>query len=343
MNAKRIGILSAGGDCPGINAAIRGLGKAAILKYGMSVYGISSGYNGLLKKDVRELDLKELSGILTLGGTILGTSREKPFKKNKNPFDFSNKPKEIIENYKQLKLDCVVCIGGNGTQKTAYQLSEIGINVIGIPKTIDNDIWGTDVSFGFDSAINIATEAIDRIHTTANSHNRTIVIEVMGHHTGWLALYAGLAGGADMILIPEIPYDENVISAFIEKRYQDKKKYSIIVVAEGINSPDEKYPGEYIAKRLNELTAIETRCTILGYLQRGGSPSPSDRILATQFGYYAAEMIYKGEYGKMVSITNSKFCSIPLKTASSKIKTIPANHPMIQRARDIGTSFGDQI
>ena len=208
----RIGILSSGGDCPGINATIRGVGKTAIMHYGMEVVGIHSGFKGLMEKDYQTLDEQSLSGILNLGGTILGTSREKPFRKMLAKGD-PDKPLAIRRHYEELGLDCLVCIGGNGTQKTAGRLSEMGLNVVGVPKTIDNDVWGTDITFGFDTAVNIATEAIDRLHSTASAHKRVMVVEVMGHHAGWIALYAGMAGGADVIMLPEIPYDMERICA----------------------------------------------------------------------------------------------------------------------------------
>jgi ATP-dependent phosphofructokinase / diphosphate-dependent phosphofructokinase len=234
---QRIGILTAGGDCPGINAAIRGVGKTAIVKHGMEVFGISSGFSGLINMEVHQLSESALSGILTLGGTILGTSREKPFKKSGNIG--LDKPKIIKKNYKDLGLDCVVCIGGNGTQKTANLLAEEGLNVVGIPKTIDNDVYGTDFTFGFDSALSIATEAIDRLHTTANSHKRIMVIEVMGHNAGWLTLYAGMAGGGDVILLPELKLDIKMVNRYLLDRAYKKKPYSIVVVAEGIERPKE--------------------------------------------------------------------------------------------------------
>ena len=297
----KIGILTAGGDCPGINAAIRGVGKTAILEYGMQVIGISSGFLGLINKDYVEITDQNLSGILTIGGTVLGTSREKPFKKNSHLPNQIDKPKLIKKHYHELGLDCLVCIGGNGTQQTAYLLSEEGLNIVGIPKTIDNDVWGTDATFGFDSAVNIATDAIDRLHTTANSHKRIMVIEVMGHHAGWIALYAGVAGGGDVILIPEIKYDEKIISNYLLQRALKNKPYSIVVVAEGIACPDGKTAGSYIADVVGKGTGFETRVTVLGYVQRGGSPSPNDRILATRYGAHAAELIAKEQFGQMVA------------------------------------------
>lgn len=339
---QRIGILTAGGDCPGINAAIRGVGKTAIVKYGMEVIGISDGFTGLINKEYVQLTESSLSGILTLGGTILGTSREKPFKNNNKNKKEISKSALITEHYEQLGLDCLVCIGGNGTLKTAYMLAEEGLNIVGIPKTIDNDVWGTDVTFGFDSAVNIATEAIDRLHSTANSHKRIMVIELMGHNAGWLALYSGIAGGGDVILIPEIPYDENVIQDYLLKRAKENKPYSIVVVAEGIKIPSkEKSPGSYLARRINEMTGLETRETVLGYIQRGGSPSPMDRILASRFGATAANMIADREYGRMVAQKNCEITSVPLKEVAGKTRMVEKNNSLVKRALEMGTCFGN--
>lgn len=352
----RIGILTSGGDCPGLNAAIRGVGKTAILKYGMKVFGISSGFQGLINKEYIELDERKLSGILTVGGTILGTSRVKPFKNMTDSKYASSKPELIKKNYQDLNLDCLVCIGGNGTQKTAHKLAKFGLNIIGIPKTIDNDVWGTDVSFGFDSAVNIATEALDRLHTTANSHKRIMVMEVMGHHAGWLALYSGISGGGDVILMPEIEYNEKVIAKYLEKRAAEGKPYSIVVVAEGIKVPEDAgeknksndcrtniSPCHYIAKKIEEMTGLETRETILGYLQRGGTPSPGDRILATRFGTYAAEMIARKKFSRMVALRGSEITTVPLQEIAGKIKIVPADDPLIKEAKLIDTCFGDVL
>lgn len=339
---QRIGILTAGGDCPGINAAIRGVGKTAIVKYGMEVIGISDGFTGLINKEYVQLTESSLSGILTLGGTILGTSREKPFKNNNKNKKEISKSALITEHYEQLGLDCLVCIGGNGTLKTAYMLAEEGLNVVGIPKTIDNDVWGTDVTFGFDSAVNIATEAIDRLHSTANSHKRIMVIELMGHNAGWLALYSGVAGGGDVILIPEIPYNENIIRDYLLKRARENKPYSIVVVAEGVKIPSkEKSPGGFFARRINEMTGLETRETVLGYIQRGGSPSPMDRILASGFGATAANMIADREYGRMVAQINREITSVPLKEVAGKTRMVEKNNSLVERAKEMGTCFGN--
>jgi ATP-dependent phosphofructokinase / diphosphate-dependent phosphofructokinase len=338
--AKRIGIVTAGGDCPGINAAIRGVGKTAILEYGMEVIGISSGFLGLINHEFVELDETLLSGILTLGGTILGTSRENPFKKV-SAVNSIDKPKLIKKHYKEMGLDALVCIGGNGTQRTAGFLAEEGLNIIGIPKTIDNDVWGTDITFGFDSALLIATDAIDRLHTTANSHKRIMVIEVMGHHAGWLALYSGMAGGGDVILIPEIEFDLNIIARYLTKRVLNKKPYSIVVVAEGIPCPKGKKAANYIAEQIQELTNLETRETILGYIQRGGSPSPMDRLLATRYGAYAVELIAKEQFGLMVSSQGDTITAVPLKEVAGKLRTVPKDHPLIEKAERMGVCFGN--
>jgi phosphofructokinase-like protein len=338
---QKIGILTAGGDCPGINAAIRGVGKTAIVKYGMKVLGISDGFSGLINKEYVELTESHLSGILTLGGTILGTSREKPFKREGKAKNELKKPMLIKEHYEQMGLDCLVCIGGNGTMKTAYMLSEEGLNVVGIPKTIDNDIWGTDITFGFDSAVNIATEAIDRLHSTANSHKRIMVIEIMGHNAGWLALYSGIAGGGDVILIPEIPHDEDVIMDYLSKRADNNKPYSIVVAAEGIEVPEgEDSPARYLARRIEEITRLETRETVLGYIQRGGSPSPMDRVLASRFGAAAANLIADNDFGKMVAHRNGEIKSVKLSEIAGKTKLVEPDDPIVKQAMEMGTCFG---
>lgn len=338
----KIGILTAGGDCPGINAAIRGVAKAAILGHQIEVVGISDGFTGLINKDFVEITENNISGILTLGGTILGTSREKPFKKKKDNHE-PEKVELIKKHYKEEKFDAIVCIGGNGTMKTASLLSKEGLNIIGIPKTIDNDVWGTDVTFGFDSAVTIATEAIDRLHTTANSHKRIMIIEVMGHKAGWIALYAGLAGGGDVILIPELPYNEDIICKYLEHRALLQKKYSIIVVAEGIKTKDGLKAGEYIAKVIQENINYETRVTVLGYIQRGGTPTPTDRILATRYGTHAVDLIVEGNFGRMVALQGNNITSIPLTEVEGKTKLIDPLFPLIRKARKIGTCFGDRM
>jgi 6-phosphofructokinase 1 len=308
------------------------------MKYGMDVAGIHNGFTGLLNKDIEIFTERTLSGILNLGGTILGTSREKPFKKLLDSED-NNKPDIIFNNYKELGLDCVVCIGGNGTQKTAYKLSKIGLNIIGIPKTIDNDVFGTDITFGFDSATNIATEAIDRLHSTASSHKRVMVVEVMGHKAGWIALYAGMAGGADIILIPEIGFDIEAVNAKITERAAAGKPYSIVVMAEGLKTGGVK-PTDYISEAIEKATGIEVRTTVLGYVQRGGNPSPFDRNLATLFGGRATDLVAEKSFGKMVCLKEGVVSSVDLSEVAEKIKLVPKNHDLIQKGMNMGISFG---
>ncbi len=339
---KKIGILTAGGDCPGLNAAIRGVGKTAIIEYGMEVYGFTAGFLGLINKDYIVLKESQLSGILTVGGTILGTSREKPFKGFDNGSNDQDKPEKIRNTYNELGLDCIVCIGGNGTMKTAHMLSQEGLNVIGIPKTIDNDVWGTDVTFGFDSAVQIATDAIDRLHNTANSHQRVMIIEVMGHNAGWLALYSGMAGGGDIILIPELPFNIRSVCKKIESRYEEKKPYSIVVVAEGIDHPKSRSAGSYIAEVIGIYTGMETRETVLGYIQRGGSPTPNDRILATRYGAFATQCIAEGCFGTMVAIDKGELTTVPLSDVGNKLRLVDSDNPLILKAKKMGVSFGDE-
>ena len=335
----RIGILTSGGDCPGINATIRGVSKTAINHYGMEVVGIHSGFQGLLTKDVELFTDKSLSGLLNLGGTILGTSREKPFK-NGGIVDGVNKPALIAENIKEMGLDCIVCIGGNGTQKTAAKFAAMGVNVVSVPKTIDNDIWGTDFSFGFDSAVNIATDAIDRLHSTASSHKRVMVIEVMGHKAGWIALYSGMAGGGDVILVPEIPYTMKSISETILNRLRKGKPYSIIVVAEGIKTDGQKRAAAYIAQEIEYETGIETRETVLGYIQRGGSPTPFDRNLSTRMGGHATELIANGQFGRMVALKGNDISSISLDEVAGKLKLVTEDEDLVIQGRRMGICFG---
>ena len=311
----KIGILTSGGDCPGINATIRGVCKTAINHYGMEVYGIHSGFRGLLDNDVE------------------------PFKKRLSAAS-EDKPALMLKNIHDLGLDCIVCIGGNGTQKTAAKLAQAGVNVVSVPKTIDNDVWGTDVSFGFDSAVTIATDAIDRLHSTASSHQRVMVIEVMGHKAGWIALYSGMAGGGDVILIPELSYDIHNIGNTIIERLKKGKPYSIVVVAEGIQTMDGKKAAEYIAQEIEYETGFETRETVLGYIQRGGSPTPYDRNLATRMGGHATELIASGQFGRMVSLQGAEIGSISLNEVAGKLKLVNENHDLIVQGKRMGICFG---
>lgn len=359
---KTFGILTSGGDCPGLNAAIRGVCRAAHDKYNMTVIGIANGYRGLIDGDARLFKPEDFSGILTRGGTILGTSREKPFKERDKETDAEvggDKVEVIKENYRKLNLDCLVVLGGNGTNTTGYLLAKEGLNVVGLPKTIDNDIVGTDMTFGFHSAVTIATEAIDRLHSTAHSHNRVMVIELMGHKAGWLSLYAGVAGGGDVILLPEIPYDIDAIGRHLLKRARDGKTFSIVVVAEGAVSKEEaamdkkerkKFRektaapsiGYRVAREIEEETGMETRVTVLGYLQRGGIPSPWDRVLATAFGTAAADLLAQGDYGKMVSLKGEQVSSVDLSEPAGRVKAVPVDHYMIDTARSVGTCLGNE-
>lgn len=338
----RIGILTSGGDCPGINATIRGVCKTAINYYGMEVYGIHSGFQGLIDNDMEPLTEKSMSGLLNLGGTILGTSREKPFKKRTVSSTSEDKPALIAQNIRRMRLDCVVCIGGNGTQKSAAKMAAMGINVVTIPKTIDNDVWGTDLSFGFDTAVSIATDAIDRLHSTASAHKRVMVIEVMGHKAGWIALYSGMAGGGDVILLPELPYDIHHIGNTIINRLKKGKPYSIVVVGEGIATDPErkKRAGEYIAQEIEYETGFETRETVLGYIQRGGSPTSFDRNLATRMGGHATKLIAAEQFGRMVSLRGDAITSVPLDEVGGKLKLVPEDHDLIVEGRKMGICFG---
>ena len=304
----------------------------------MEVYGIHSGFRGLLDNDITPLTEKDLTGLLNMGGTILGTSREKPFKKRSAASQ--NKPALMLKTIKEMQLDCLVCIGGNGTQKTAAKLAQAGVNIVTIPKTIDNDVWGTDMSFGFDSAVTIATEAIDRLHSTASAHQRVMVIEVMGHKAGWIALHSGMAGGGDIILIPELEYDIRNIGNTIIERLKKGKTYSIVVVAEGIKTIDGKKAAEYIAQEIEYETGFETRETVLGYIQRGGAPTAFDRNLATRMGGYATEMIANGQFGRMVALQGDKIGSVPLEEVAGKLKLVNEDHDLIVQGKRMGICFG---
>lgn len=293
----------------------------------------------MLDNDIEQLTEKSLTGLLNLGGTILGTSREKPFKKRLSAAS-EDKPALMLKNIHDLGLDCIVCIGGNGTQKTAAKLAQAGVNVVSVPKTIDNDVWGTDVSFGFDSAVTIATDAIDRLHSTASSHQRVMVIEVMGHKAGWIALYSGMAGGGDVILIPELPYNIHNIGNTIIERLKKGKPYSIVVVAEGIQTMDGKKAAEYIAQEIEYETGFETRETVLGYIQRGGSPTPYDRNLATRMGGHATELIATGQFGRMVSLQGAEIGSVSLDEVAGKLKLVNEHHDLIVQGKRMGICFG---
>ena len=335
----RIGILTAGGDCPGINATIRSVCKTAVNHYNMDVVGIRDGFSGLVNDKMIFMDDKAFSGLITIGGTVLGTSREKPFKKTGEPGQ-ADKPARMLENIEKHKLDAIVCIGGGGTLKTARKLGDLGVNVVSIPKTIDNDIYGTDFCFGFDTAVTIATDAIDRLHSTATSHRRVMVVEVMGHKAGWIALYAGMAGGSDAIILPEMDYDIHNISSKVIDRLKKGKPYSIVVVGEGVKVPKGFSPARYFTERIQNETGFETRETVLGYIQRGGSPTAFDRNLATRMGGHASDMIARGEFGRMVALRGSEMTSLPLEEVAGRLRLVEPDNDLIRQGRHMGICFG---
>lgn len=358
--STKIALITSGGDCQGLNAAIRGVGKSLFQRMdNVEIYGMYDGYRGLIEGDYKYMEPQDLSGILTEGGTILGTSRQNYVPGKDIVDDKGNSViPSMLQTYNRLNLDCLVIMGGNGTQKSAKLIADAGMNVITLPKTIDNDIWGTDTTFGFQSAVDIATNVIDYIHSTASSHSRIFVVELMGRDAGWLTLNAGIGSGADVILIPEIPYDLNKVAELIEERNRQGKRYSIIACAEGAVSVDDIKLDEEasrrkrensrhstvsyeIADKLEKLTGQETRVTVPGHYQRGGPPCPYDRVLATQFGVAAADLIINRQYGRMVAIQGGEIVSIPLEDAASKTKFLPVDHPMIQVARRMGISLGD--
>ena len=356
---KRIGMLTSGGDCQSLNATMRGVVKGLnVLEGTVEIYGFIDGYKGLIYGNYKRLTSKDFSGILTTGGTILGTSRQ-PFKLMRTPDENGlDKVEAMKSTYRYLDLDCLVVLGGNGSQKTANLLREEGLNIVSLPKTIDNDLWGTDMTFGFQSAVDIATQTIDCIHTTAASHNRVFIVELMGHKVGWVTLHAGIAGGADIILLPEIPYDINKVIGAINKRTKAGKGFTILAVAEGAISKedssltkkaykakvaDRKYPSvSYeIADQIYEAAGVEVRVTVPGHTQRGGSPCPYDRVLCTRLGSAAAQAIIEEDYGCMIAMINGETKRVPLAEVSGKLKTVDPDCQMIQEAKRIGISFGD--
>jgi len=356
---KRIGMLTSGGDCQALNAAMRGVVKTLVnAAEDVEIYGFLDGYKGLIYGNFRMLTSADFSGILTKGGTILGSSRT-PFKEIRNPDENGlDKVEAMKQNYYKLKLDCLVILGGNGTHKTANLLREEGLNIVTLPKTIDNDLWGTDMTFGFQSAVDIATDCIDCIHTTASSHGRVFIVEIMGHKVGWLPLNAGMAGGADIILIPEIPYDIKKVVAAIKKRSERGSRFTILAVAEGAISKEDaklskkeykkkmenyKYPSvSYeIAEQITKLTGLDVRVTVPGHTQRGGSPCPYDRVFASRLGAEAGKLILKGEYGFMVGIKNREIVKVALEDVAGKLKTLDPDATIVKEAKLLGISFGD--
>ena len=366
---RSVGILTSGGDCPGLNAVIRAVAKG-LGGAGVEVFGILEGFTGLVENRYIRLGPSECSGLLTVGGTILRTSRNKPHKMPTPDGKTRDMTGAAVETYKRLKIDCLVCLGGGGTQKNAYHLmKEGGLNVITAPKTIDNDVWGTDICFGYDTGMTIGAEAIDRLHTTASSHHRVMVVDIMGHNSGWLTLGAGVAGGADVILIPEIPYSFDVVANSLLGRMRSGKMFSIVAVAEGAisqedakeaakqeaakkekkgkkrcasNTHSKKPVSAMLAERLEVVTGLETRVTSLGHLQRGGIPTPTDRVLCTEFGTKAAQLALQGQFGCMVAKRGEEFVGVPLEEIVGKKRMVSLDHPLVHAARAVGTCLGDE-
>jgi ATP-dependent phosphofructokinase / diphosphate-dependent phosphofructokinase len=360
---KRVGILTGGGDCPGLNAVIRAVVNTAIREYNVEVFGIRDGFGGLIKKNVQPLELKDVSGILPRGGTILGTSnRDNPFKypepNEKGEIEYKDVSAQVVKTVEYNELEVIITVGGDGTQYMANQLYEThGIPVVGVPKTIDNDIDGTDVTFGFDTALTIATNSIDKLHSTAESHHRIMVCEVMGRYAGWIALEAGIAGGGDVILIPEIPFRMEKIAEKIKARADRGKRFSLVVVAEGakpeggevvvarkVADPNDPIRlggiSQYVGNTIEDLTEIETRYTILGHVQRGGSPSSYDRILATRFGYHAMKAVMEGKFGHLVGLRGKEIKTTPIKDAIAVPRRVKPDSDLVRTAQALGTNFG---
>ncbi len=361
ISRKRIGILTGGGDCPGLNAVIRAVVKTAHNDYGMEVIGFKDGYEGLIENRYMHIGIKDVSGLLSRGGTILGTSNRA------DPFNFPvlqgdeyvhlDRSSQAVLNFESMGLDALICIGGDGTMNATAGMEKKGLPVIGVPKTIDNDLVGTDVTFGFDSAVVSATEAIDKIHTTAQSHHRVMIVEVMGRNAGWIALHSGIAGGGDIILMPEIPYDINCVCEKIRDRSAQGKNFSIVIVGEGAkpiggdmvvariveNSPDKIRLGgmsHQLASQIEGITNIECRVTILGHLLRGGAPSAFDRILATRFGVEAVHMVAREEFGKLVVLKNNELSQISIQAVSGKQRLVGCDDPIIKTALSLGICLG---
>ncbi len=358
---KRLGILTGGGDAPGLNAVIRAVSRVSQAN-GVELLGFKNGYNGLIHGDYMHLTMPHISGLLTKGGTILGTNnRDNPFNfpvQESGKIVYRDMSDKAIENLEKLNIDCLIVVGGDGSLAIARELSEKGAKTITVPKTIDNDILETDQTFGFDTAVNTATEALDKLHTTAESHHRVMVLELMGRYAGWITLYSGVAGGADVILIPEIPWKIEKVAEKILNRKRNGKYFSIVVVSEGVKTPEGDYVirqtikesgdplrlggiSHVISKMIEDTTGIESRATVLGHLQRGGSPSPFDRVLATRYGVAAAKLALDGEHGKMVSLKNGVITSVPFEKIPSGCRVVPTDHQLICAAREMGISFGD--
>ncbi len=359
---KRIGILTGGGDCPGLNAVIRAVAKAA-MGGGLEVVGIEDGYLGLIENRLRVLTNRDVSGILTIGGTILGSSNKAnpsnyAVPDGKGGWTMKDVRDQVVEHYRDADLDAMVVIGGDGTMSGAAKLVDRGLNIVGVPKTIDNDLWSTDITFGHDTAVSIATEAIDRLHSTASSHHRAMVVELMGRYAGWLALNAGVAGGADVILMPEIPFDIQKVAQACVNRNRIGKHFTIIAAGEGAKprgaeqfvdrvdatSPDPIRLGgvaKFVAAQVEQITGIESRHIVLGHVQRGGTPTARDRNLATLFGCKAFELLTAGQFGRLAVYRAGKIESVPIAEVADKVRTVAIDDPMVLAARTIGTSFGD--
>ncbi len=359
----RVGFLTSGGDCQALNATMRGVAKSLYGIYDdLEIYGFQDGFRGLIYDECRKMERQDFSGILTQGGTILGTSRT-PFKLIREPDENGlDKVESMKHTYRKHRLDCLVVLGGNGSLKTANLLSEEGLNIIGCPKTIDNDLWGTDMTFGFYSAVQVASNAIDCIHTTASSHGRVFIVEIMGHKVGLLTLYAGLSGGADIILLPEIPYNVDAVCRKIAERHKRGSRFSIVAIAEGAVSQDEAklekkelkkkqaedlkvYPSVAykLAEQIQQKTGSEVRVTVPGHTQRGGQPVPYDRVLATRLGAEAAKLIQKKKFGNMVALVNNEIVPVALSEVAGKLKTVDPKSSIVEEARMIGISFGDEV
>ena len=359
---KKIGVLTGGGDCPGLNAVLRAVVKTAMVKYGYEVIGFRDGYRGLVMNNYIQFKSGDVSGILDKGGTILGTSnRDNPFKfrvERNGKVDYVDMSDRVVDNLHAHSIDCMVFIGGDGTLTSARDFARMGVNVIGVPKTIDNDLSATDTTFGFMTAVDTATDAIDKLHSTAESHHRVMILEVMGRYAGWIALASGVAGGADVILIPEIPYDINKVCGKINERSAAGKHFSIIVAAEGAKSVDGELVvskvvndspdpirlggiGNRIAEEIERIACIETRVTVLGHLQRGGRPVPYDRILSTRYGVRAVDLVNEGKFGMMVGLQGDSITAVSLEDAVGKLKTVPPDGELVRIAKSIGVGFGD--
>ena len=360
---KRIGLLTGGGDCPGLNAVIRAVVKTAWNQYGATVVGIEDGFEGVVEGRMHEIQKHEVSNILAQGGTLLGSSNvgdpwHYPVENAEGGFDIQDMSYKAVRNLKRWSLDALVAVGGDGTMNIAAKLGEHGIDVVGVPKTIDNDLAATERTFGFDTAVSVVCDAIDRLHTTASSHHRVMVIEVMGRHAGWIALAGGMAGGADVILIPEIPFRWESVFRTVNERNTHGKRFSIVCVAEGAKLPDGGQVvrtmdakrtdarqlggiGAIVADRIGQGIGVETRVTVLGHLQRGGSPTAFDRVLATRFGNAAAHCALSGRFGVMVALRNDMVVPLPIREAIAALRTVPLDDPLVQAARGVGVSFGD--